>query len=187
MKCPTCSSRMNGSPDACAVCGCNLRVLDLRIGSIPKHLPGSNDHAGLMSFREEQALNRSLARFREIFPQSGFHVFGFETPQNVGTKEFAYWLFNRCSLDSASARGGRNFSILLLIDPKKKSAALVAGYGCEQFSTDDDWEAILQKAAPCFQKEKWLAGIHSVKNQIERLFKVSAKQLWEHPSKNQAR
>jgi hypothetical protein len=52
-----------------------------------------------------------------------------------------FWLMNRARFGFAEAVGGDNFDLLLAIDVEGSTAALIAGYGLENYVTKRDWNA----------------------------------------------
>lgn len=147
-----------------------MATLDLRLGATPAHLPFLNDYANCLAPRVRVRLRKYLETFSSRFHQGRIHLFFMDLRSEMNIREYGFWLHNRCRLNSAHTKLGSSFSVLLLIDPLNKRASVSVGYGCESFSTDEDWLRVLEAAAPAFAEEKWETGVRAFVKSVSRLF-----------------
>jgi len=151
----------SGPVPQCPHCGLSLPGLDLKFGAIPRHSPFVSDSTGRLTAREISQLEEVFRLFSRKFPQSRFSVFLTSQIPNGVIGEYAFWLMNRARFGFTEAAGGENFDLLLVIDVEQMAAALVAGYGLENYVTERDLERALAEAATDFHRSDWVRGIHS--------------------------
>ena len=73
--------------------------------------------------------------------------------------EYIFWMANRARLGNLQATGPANFDLLLGVDVDARTAALVVGYGLEQYLTEDDLERVLLPATGAFHSGDFAGGI----------------------------
>jgi uncharacterized membrane protein YgcG len=135
-----------------------MRRLDVKFGVVPHQQTTLTDRPGRLPAREARILRRLLSSFHGRFPQCFFSVFLSEQlPGPIG--EYIFWMANRARLGNLQATGPANFDLLLGIDVDARTAALVVGYGLEQYLTEDDLERVLLPATGAFHAGDFAEGI----------------------------
>src|ERR1700736_3925771 len=150
MKCPSCHTIVPGPVPQCPTCRLSLRRLDVRFGAVPRHTRFLTDHTGRLRTRELAELRQLLRLFGRKFPQSAFSVFLTNQVPDGAVAEYTFWLANRVRFGRVNAIGSENFDLLLGIDTETSSAALVAGYGLENYVSERDLERALAQASSGF-------------------------------------
>jgi uncharacterized membrane protein YgcG len=136
-----------------------LRQLDAKFGAVPRHTRYLSDRSGRMPLREIKKLRGLLRIFEKKFPQSLFSVFVTNGVPTGSISEYAFWLANRTGFSSIQAVAGENFDLLLGIDTETGMAALIIGYGLENYLTEDDLQAALAVAENAFRAGDFPRGI----------------------------
>lgn len=113
---------------------------------------------------------KRITALEASFPQLVMQVVMHQFPEEHPFSMHAFWLFNAGNFAGDSCRGKFNRSILLAIDPTRGEAAIVPGYGLEQFLTPETLDHLLELASPDWEKEEWCAGIFRVLDGLEQLF-----------------
>jgi uncharacterized membrane protein YgcG len=135
-----------------------MRRLDVKFGVVPHQTAFLTDRHGHLPAREARTVRLLLRSFHGRFPQCLFSVFLSEQlPGSIG--EYAFWMANRARLGNIQANGAENFDLLLGIDVDARAAALVVGYGLEQYLTESDLERVLEPAAGAFHAGDFARGI----------------------------
>ena len=119
------------------------------------------DRTERLSLRDASKLREALRLFGRKFPQLLFSVVLMDLRPRAPVAEYAFWLINRARFSEFQATGPRNFELLLVIDPGAKEAALITGYGLENFVAEEDLEATLNAARPEFQAGDLAGAIRS--------------------------
>src|SRR2546430_11831675 len=79
-----------------------------------------------------------LRLFERKFPQLLFSVLVANLGSRVLISEYAFWLINRARFSTLNAVGPKNFDLLLVVDPDLETAALIVGYGLEEYLSEHD-------------------------------------------------
>jgi len=132
----------------CAQCGLTLDTLDRKFGIVPLYSRYLTDRTERLSLRDAQQLRRALCLFQRKFPQLLFSVMLVDLHPPAPISEYAFWLINRARFSEFQATGAKNLELLLVIDPSAKEAALITGYGLEDYVTEDDLAEALNAARP---------------------------------------
>jgi uncharacterized membrane protein YgcG len=132
----------------CAQCGLTLAELDRKFGIVPLYSRYLTDRTERLSLRDAQQLRQALCLFQRKFPQLLFSVMLVDLHPPAPISEYAFWLINRARFSEFQATGARNLELLLVIDPSAKEAALVTGYGLENYLTEEDLTEALDAARP---------------------------------------
>jgi len=93
--------------------------------------------------------------------------------------EYAFWLMNRARFGFLEAVGSDNLDLLLAIDVERGAAALVLGYGLEDYLTERDLERALAEAASGFYAGDFTRGIQVCVEFIMNRMREVAKKLEE--------
>ncbi len=159
MKCPSCAQVLPAAEPQCPHCRLTLRALDLRFGAVPRHASHLTDRSQAMNLADIASLRRDLELFEERFPQVVFSVFVADPPPGGSVTEYAFWLVNRVRFSSLTSIGPENFDMLLVLAPGKREAALVIGYGLEDYLKEEDLRAILAGAREDVTAARWPEAI----------------------------
>ncbi len=97
---------------------------------------------------------------------------------NLGSKvsisEYAFWLINRARFGTLDQIGSKNFELLLVIDPEGQAAALTAGYGLENYLSEEDLKSCLAAGNHGFRSGDLAGGIeHCVEGMMDRLREIA--------------
>lgn len=99
--------------------------------------------------------------------------------------EYAFWLMNRARFGFLEAVGADNFDLLLAIDVKKAVAALVVGYGLENYLAEPDLERALAEGASGFYAGDFGQGIRAcVEFMMHRMREIAKKLEEAGPAEN---
>jgi uncharacterized membrane protein YgcG len=159
MKCPSCQTELSGSVAQCPNCTLTLQRLDVKFGAVPRHSRYVTDFTGSLSSHDIAQVRGLLRLFNRKFPQSRFSVFVTNQIAEGTAAEYAFWLMNRARFGFPEATGNENFDLLLTIDVQRSAAALIVGYGLENYVTERDLERALAEAASGFHDSDFARGI----------------------------
>jgi uncharacterized membrane protein YgcG len=129
-------------------CGLTLTDLDRKFGIVPLYSRYLTDRTERLSLRDAHQLRQALCLFQRKFPQLLFSVILVDLHPRAPISEYAFWLINRARFSEFQATGAKNLELLLVIDPGAKEAALITGYGLENYITEDDLAEGLNAARP---------------------------------------
>lgn len=158
VKCPSCGGVIDAPVARCPYCRLTLQKLDLRFGVAPRHFGLFADPGNELAPGRQRRVNDLLELFAKKFPQSVFSIYLMEMPAGAPPNEYALWLANRARVHNATAVGQLNFDLVLVIDVAG-SAALTAGYGLENYLTEEDLDAVLEAGRDAFAARAWEEGI----------------------------
>ena len=161
MRCPSCQALFSVPPPKCPQCGLTLAELDRKFGIVPLYSRYLTDRSERLSLRDASKLREALRLFGRKFPQLLFSVVLMDLRPRAPVAEYAFWLINRARFSEFQATGPRNFELLLVIDPGAKEAALITGYGLENFVAEEDLEATLNAARSGLEAGDLAGAIHS--------------------------
>jgi hypothetical protein len=142
-----------------------LRRLDIKFGAVPRHSRLFTDRTARLPLGEIGEIRKLLRLYRRKFPQSLLSVFVTNDVQNGTISEYAFWLANRARFGTVQAVAGDNFDVLLAVD-LASGAALVVGYGLENYLSERDLEDALTGGSGAFPADDVPRGIREC---IERL------------------
>jgi uncharacterized membrane protein YgcG len=159
MKCPSCQTPFSAPVAQCPNCKLSLQRLDVKFGAVPRHSRYVTDFSGSLSQRDIAEVRTLLRLFNRKFPQSRFSVFVTNQIAKGTVAEYAFWLMNRARFGFPEALGTDNFDLLLAIDVQRNAAALIIGYGLENYISERDLERALAEAASGFHDGDFARGI----------------------------
>jgi uncharacterized membrane protein YgcG len=162
-----------------------MHRLDAKFGAVPRHSRFVTDCTRALSQREIAEMHRLLRLFNRKFPQSRFSVFMTSQVPDSTIGEYAFWLMNRARFGFLEAVGGNNFDLLLAIDVERGAAALVAGYGLENYLPERDLERALAEGASGFHAGDFGQGIRAcVEFMMNRMREIVKKLEETKPAEN---
>jgi len=161
------------SPE-CPSCRLTLARAGVLLGPVPRLEGRVSDYAGLLGKRKRTLVIGAIERLERRFPQLSVHVmlreFSLEHPLEVQV----FWLFNTAGFFAEDTKGGRNFGVLLALDPPNGRSALMIGYGLEPFVPAEMLDEWLDLGEPAWQQADYVAGIVKVlRNMESRLQEIS--------------
>ncbi len=175
LKCPNCGNPVCLTDLAeCAECSLHLDRLDELAGAVPRHDSFVTDYQGAISSKEAQRLSAFLFRLGRQFPQASFFTFFFPPPEGLPHRLYAFWLANRGRFSPLTARGGKNFSVLLLIDCDRGVAVLTVGYGLERFLSETALASCLAQGHKRMERGDYAGAVYAVMSEVARLMKACA-------------
>ena len=181
MRCPACQNPVIENDAACRHCGFTLEAADRHFGIAPTLTKPVADLVQVLSGSEKRKLDRAAQRLLNRFPQLDVAVVLAAVPAHIPLGVYAFWLFNRGQLSSASESGGGNHLVLCVIDTATQRAAAMAGYGFEPFLPEAQLHMCLNNYSQTSQRDGIAAGIlafwkeldmqlTNIHRQIPRLF-----------------
>jgi uncharacterized membrane protein YgcG len=159
MKCPACHAALAEPMPRCPKCYLTFEQLDQKFGLVPRYSRYLTDLTGKLSSREIHELCGLLRLFERRFPQTLFSVLLINLGPGTSISQYAFWLINRARFGTLDSVGPRNFELLLVVDPKGKTAALTAGYGLENYFLEEELENALALASDNFRGGNFARGI----------------------------
>ncbi len=170
MQCPYCQSTLQANAGECPTCRITYpRTISL-VGTAPRLGNMVADTTGLMITKDHAKLVKRITELETSYPQLVMQIVMHHFPEEHPFSMHAFWLLNAGNFAGDSYRGKFNRSILLAIDPARGEAAIIPGYGLEQFLTPETLDHLLELASPDWEKEQWSAGILKVLDGLEQLF-----------------
>lgn len=157
MHCLRCKSDYSDDSPSCPCCGLNLGELDHKFGVVPRHNQEITDGAGLYTRRAKLRIVRQLRLLHGRFPEVELSIFSCVSP-NRPTREYGYWVFNRCRFHQVRLRFERCHSLLLLFNLADASASLTAGYGLEGLLSEADIARVLETGVADWAEQRYEAG-----------------------------
>src|SRR6476660_5499452 len=138
MKCPSCGVPFPAPPAACPNCQLTLAALDRKFGLVPYCSRYMSDRSERLTRKEVHDLRDLLQVCERKFPQVVFSVLMVNLGEEFSISEYAFWFANHARISSRSAVGPKNWDLLLIIDPKGRSAAMITGYALEPYVSESD-------------------------------------------------
>lgn len=175
--CPHCKTPLKETSTECLECQLDLDKLAKELGPIPIIFGGVSDGSQIFTPADEKKLNKMVLKHQRDFPQSRLHIVTRSFLQKEDLPTLLFWLFNRAGLSQESAKQGQNRDIVLLIEPLRKEAAMMIGYGLEPFIPQSDLDRILAGAQPDFASGNIMNGIESVVGSLSDLLKRVSREL----------
>lgn len=161
MKCPSCLTALTAPLPQCPVCGLTVERLDTKFGALPRHMQFFTDRSNSLPMRGMNEIRDLLELFNRKFPQSLFSAFVLPELKNGTIAEYTFWLANRGRFNPDDPLGADNFDLLLGVDLHRRAAALLVGYGLENYLTEQDLDNALMQAASEFRVNDIIGGIRS--------------------------
>lgn len=113
------------------------------MGPMPIIPGGVSQDARWLGRWKMKALQKKIDGFRRRFPQCRLHLMVRTFPQKMELPVILFWIFNQAGLSLESARDGRNRDIVILIEPDRKKAGMIVGYGLEPLISQEDLDAMM--------------------------------------------
>lgn len=167
MRCPACQNPVIENDSLCRQCGFTLEAADRHFGIAPAMTKPVSDLAEVLSGSDKRKLDRAAQRLLNKFPQVDVAVVLAPVPPEIPLGVYAFWLFNRGQLSSASESGGANRLVLFVIDTTSHRAAAMTGYGLEPFFPEAQLQICLNVYAQTSPRDGIAAGIAAFWKELE--------------------
>src|SRR5918992_2424486 len=142
------------------LCGLFLLAIAVVPAAEPEFAPLTgrvNDHAGLLSERDERELDAALARF-ETETTNQLVVVSLESLQGLPIAEYGYQLGRHWGI----GQEGKDNGALLIVAPQEREVRIEVGYGLEGELTDARSRTIIETSIlPHFRQGDFAAGIRA--------------------------
>ena len=145
------------------------------VGAVPRLNPVVADTTGQLGRGVAGKLNKRILGLQRKFPQLVLQVVMHNFPQEHPFPMHAFWLFNAAAIAGEGKRGSKNHSILIVVDPSRKEAAIVPGYGLEPFLRQEALDHLLEMSGPAFQSGKWQLGLEEMLDGLGQLLETVSK------------
>jgi hypothetical protein len=118
-----------------------------------------HDTTRQLSASQQKDLQKHILRIRTKYPQLYVQVVlhSFPPPHPMRTQVF--WMFNATGFAGDTRRGSDNHTLLIAIDPVRREAALMPGYGLEPFLDEDLLAALLDESEIHWKRGDWPGGV----------------------------
>ena len=179
IRCPYCQGPLQASTPECPACYLSYPRTASLLGAVPRITPLLADTTGTLRTSDHKQIIRAVERMRRRFPQLVPQVVMHRFPAEHPFSMHAFWLFNAADFAGASRRGRDNHALMLAIDPYRREAAIVPGYGLEPFLTVESLGRLLELAEPAWQNSQWTNGILRVLDGLE--FTLESIAVTNHP------
>lgn len=162
MRCPVCLSYGEESTPRCEVCGLSLDHLDSIFSAEETRVGTIVDENNVLNHGEISLIRTFLQDFHQAFPQLILVVYLGHIPgkMEIGSRETAFWLANRARPSSFSFRH-RRASLLLYVDVQQLRAVLTAGYGFNDYLSEEDLKLALNQGKRYLQVGDYARGVLS--------------------------
>lgn len=108
------------------------------------------------------ALRKVIAQYQRRFPQSRLHLMVRTFPQKMELPVILFWIFNQAGLSQESARGGRNRDVVILIEPKRRQAGMIVGYGLEPMISQMDMDEVVREGRGFLDEGNYLKAFRAM-------------------------
>ena len=140
---------------------------------MPHYARYLTDRTGELSLRDLEKLRALLRLFEQKFPQLLLSVHVVHVVPHASISEYAFWLINRARFSPLAATGPKNFDLLLVIDPQRRTGALIAGYGLENYLSEEDLRETLAAGGESFRAGDLAQSIRDcVEFMVQRLREI---------------
>jgi hypothetical protein len=177
IECPYCHTPLRETSPECSGCQMDLEKLARAMGPTPVILAGISDGCNLFSRPETKRLSKVISAYQSRFPQCRLHVITRIFDQKAELPPIIFWIFNRADLSEGTSKQGKNRDIVILIEPKRKQAAMIVGYGLEPILPQQALDQIIERAQPYLTSGEYLAGMEIAIEGLSELLKSVSQEL----------
>ena len=174
MQCPFCQTLLQATTPECPACRLTYPRTTMLLGVLPRLAQGVADTTQSLNQAEQQKLRKKIAGLQRRFPQLVLQLVIHQFPTEHPFSMHAFWLFNAGNFAGDSRRGKDNHSILLALDPTRREAAIVPGYGLEPFMRSETLDHLLRLGDISWQSSKWADGLVQVLEGLDSLLESIA-------------
>ncbi|MDB4354024.1 TPM domain-containing protein [Akkermansiaceae bacterium] len=155
----------------------DLNKLAQALGPIPVMFGGISDGCQLFNKSEAKKLAKTIRTYQALFPQSRLHVVSRTFDQKADIPVILFWVFNRAGLSEESSKQGKNRDVVILIEPKRKQAAMMVGYGLEPILPQEALDQIIERTEPHLSSEDYLTAMEIAIDSLIELMKSVSTEL----------
>jgi uncharacterized membrane protein YgcG len=174
MLCPFCQTPHRAAAPECPACRLTYPRTSALVGAVPRLTPAVADTTRALSQSEQQRLKKQISHIQQRFPQLVLQIVMHEFPVEHPFSMHVFWLFNAANFAGDSRRGKDNHALLLALDPVRKEAAIMPGYGLEPFLHSEALDHLLELAGPAWEKNHWADGLLQVLDGFDKLLESVA-------------
>ena len=144
------------------------------VGALPRLTPMVADTTGLLPLSDDAKLKKRIIRIQRRFPQLVLQVVIHAFPAEHPFAMHVFWMFNAGNF-AGDIRGGKdNHALLVALDPVRGEAAIIPGYGLENFLKTETLDHLLELAAPAWQSTRWADGLLGMLDGLDLLLESIA-------------
>lgn len=174
MQCPFCHNPLEADAYQCPACLLTFPRTSAMVGALPRLTPLVADTTGLLPLTDEPKLKKRIIRIQRRFPQLVLQVVIHAFPAEHPFSMHVFWMFNAANFAGDIRRGKDNHALLVALDPVRCEAAIIPGYGLEEFLPPEALDPLLELAAPAWESGRWAEGIMAVLNGLDPLLESIA-------------
>lgn len=167
MRCPYCEAPLTASVDGCPHCHLTFSKTTKLFGVAPRIHNEIHDSTRQLTASHASAIRKQIATLRHRYPQLHLQILFHSFPQPHPLRTQVFWMFNAAGISSETHRGSQNHTILIAVDPVRKEAAVMVGYGFEPHFTDQQLTGLLQLATADWKRGDWSAGTATILHEID--------------------
>ena len=174
MQCPFCLTPLEADAHECPACWLTFPRTQAVLGALPRLTPWVADTTGLLALPDEAKLKKRITRIQRRFPQLVLQVVLHAFPVEHPFSMHVFWMFNAGNLAGDLRRGRDNHALLVALDPVRCEAAIIPGYGLENFLKTETLDHLLELAGPAWASGRWADGILGVLDGLDLLLESIA-------------
>lgn len=144
------------------------------VGALPRLTPMVADTTGLLPLSDDAKLKKRIIRIQRRFPQLVLQVVIHAFPTEHPFAMHVFWMFNAGNFAGDIRRGKDNHALLVALDPVRGEAAIIPGYGLENFLKTETLDHLLELAAPAWQSTRWADGLLGMLDGLDLLLESIA-------------
>lgn len=167
MTCPYCEAPIAPSAQECGNCHLTFSKTCALFGAGPRVHREVYDSTRQLTIAQQKEIQKHILRIRTKYPQLFVQVFLHSFPPPHPFRTQVFWLFNASGFSGDTRRGPNNHTLLIAIDPVRREASLMPGYGLEPFLDEETMTKLLDSAQTHWQRGDWPAGILSLLNTLD--------------------
>ena len=174
MQCPFCQTPLEAAAYECPACRLTFPRTHATVAALPRLTPMVADTTGLLPPADDAKLKKRIIRIQRRFPQLVLQVVVHAFPAEHPFAMHVFWMFNAANFAGDIRRGKDNHALLVALDPVRGEAAIIPGYGLENFLKTETLDHLLEIAAPAWQSTRWADGILGVLDGLDLLLESIA-------------
>jgi len=174
MHCPFCQTPLEADTFECPACLLSFPRTSAMVGALPRLTPWVADTTGLLPSTDEAKLKKRITRIQRRFPQLVLQVVLHAFPADHPFSMHVFWMFNAANFAGDIRRGKDNHALLVALDPVRCEAAIIPGYGLENFLKTETLDHLLELAGPAWESGQWAEGILGVLDGLDLLLESIA-------------
>ena len=174
MQCPFCQTPLEAAAYECPACRLTFPRTSAMVGALPRLTPMVADTTGLLPLSDDAKLKKRIIRIQRRFPQLVLQVVIHAFPTEHPFAMHVFWMFNAGNFAGDIRRGKDNHALLVALDPVRGEAAIIPGYGLENFLKTETLDHLLELAAPAWQSTRWADGLLGMLDGLDLLLESIA-------------